>query len=231
MQRNRLQRRAPIAALFMQASVHVVMRNRKSQLERAIQELDREAVEGDIEQALVDRLVQQYNFDVPILDAAAKYALPPEEVAVVVQHNRDGTPVFCLSSGPVLKRGLKIMVVVPFKGDARCFQIQPTTFDSNPPMVEEVTDKEIHLVFRVTEPLFDIDSACASILSKINRYLESLRTYAEQLNAELKAMAVPLIRQKKQEFAAHSQILNTLTIPIRNPGSVPTPERGKSEER
>lgn len=220
--------------LFMHANVHVVMQNRKSKLKRAIQELDRETVEGNTEQALVDRLAQQHSLDVPILDAAAKYALPPEEANIAVQHSRDGTPVFSLSGGSVLRRGLKITVVVPFKGDARCFQIQPTMFDSNPPTVEEVTDEDIRLVFRVTEPPFDIDSACASTLSKINRYLESLRGSAEQLNAELRAIAVPLIRQKKQEFAAHSQILNALTIPVRNPvrnpASAPTPESVKATQ-
>jgi hypothetical protein len=214
--------------LFMQANVHTVIENRKIQLKRAINGIDRATIESDSEETLVERLAQEYGFDVPVLDEAGKYAMPPEEVDVVVQYSREGLPLINISGGPVLRRGLKITVVVPFKGQPQLFNVQPTMFDSNPPVVSELNNEDIRLVFTVTEPPFDIDAACANSFSKINRYLNNLRSSAEQLNTELKQIALPLVRRKKQELAGHSQILSSLTIPIRN--LAPAPPRSPANQ-
>jgi len=214
-------------ALFMKANIFAVMEHRKSQLKKAVNEMQQATLDGDSEDALAERLAQDYGLDVPVLDESGKYAMH-EEVDVAVQYNRDGTPVFNISGGPVIRHGLKITIVVPFKGDAALFNVQPTSFDSNPPMAE-LHSGDIRLVYTVVDPPFDADGASARALSQINRYLGNLRPSAEQLETELKRIAVPLIRRKKLEFAGHAQILSSLKIPIRNP--VPGPQYSPAAHR
>jgi hypothetical protein len=206
----------PPQPLFLSAHIFGIMEHRKRQLKNAVREIDRTTIDhASSDEALAERLAQHYGLDVPILDEANKYATK-EEVDVVVHRSADGTPVFNVSGGPVRRRGLRVTIIVPFKGDPSLFNVQPTAFDSNPPMAE-LHKGDIRLVYELADPAFDINAACERTLSQVNRYLSNLRPSAEQLATELKQLALSSIAVRRRESSSQSQILRSLKMPIREP--------------
>jgi len=206
--------------LFSSANIFGVMESRKRQIKKAVHEMDRSEIDlASSDDALAEKLAQEYGLDVPVLDEENQYATK-EEIDVVVHRNPDGTPVFNISGGPVRRRGLRVTIIVPFNGDPSLFNVQPTAFDSNPPMAE-LHAGDIRLVYELADPSFDINAASERMLSKVNRYLSNLRPSSEQLKTELKQLALSLIAVRRRESSSHSQILRSLKMPIRDPEASP----------
>jgi hypothetical protein len=84
----------------------------------------------------------------------------------------------------------------------------------NPPF-GEVHGNELHLVYRLTQPGFDVDAATSRTLGQVKQYLQSLEGSAEQLKGELQQLINSLIQNRKQERGAHSAIVAGLKIPVR----------------
>ncbi len=212
----------PVQFLFSKAQVFGVMENRKRQLKKAVHDMSRARIDlASSDDALAEELSCEYGLDVPVLDEANKYAMK-EEADVVVHHGPDGAPVFNISGGPVRKRGLRVTIVVPFKGDPAVFNVQPTAFDSNPPMAE-LHEQEIRLIYEIAYPSFDINAACDRTLSKVNQYLANLQPSADQLKVELKQLALSLISVRRQESGNQSEILQSLRMPVREVDAFPRP--------
>src|SRR6478672_9677841 len=131
--------------LFNQASVFNVMEYQKQELKKEFQRVSDKEIDADPEGA-ASRLVEQFGFYVPVLDDENKYALT-KQAEVDVSHDprrfiRDRSTPFYIS-------GTEVTIVVPFRGDAGLFGVQPTSFTLNPPHAE-IHNGELHLVYRVT---------------------------------------------------------------------------------
>jgi len=130
--------------------------------------------------------------------------------------------------------GTEISIFVPFEGDPQIFDVKPTAFDMNPPY-GDVVGQELHFVYRVADSSIDIEAENARTAGQIKKYLEWLRPSAEQLHVELRNLVRSLTAQRKQQAAAHGQVVGSLRMPIKRdqtpaakPAFAPS-ERGRKD--
>src|SRR5439155_16018849 len=107
-----------------------------------------------------------------------------------------------------------ITFVTPVDGDAALFDVQPSTFTTNPPLGQTYSD-ELRLAYVVTDAQFDVEGEANRNIAQIKQYLDNMRPSAEQLKGELEQLGASLVERRKQERGAHSQIVAGLKTPIR----------------
>ncbi len=81
---------------------------------------------------IVERLITDHTLTTPELKTESRSALPPREVTVEIDdYGRD-----------LRAPGLSVTVRVPFVGEPKLFQYQPSSYDSAPPQ-GEVSQQEL----------------------------------------------------------------------------------------
>ena len=194
--------------LFNSVGIFDVIEHGKAQLKELVRKLRREEIESE---GLAERLIAPLLLDIPVLDEAAKYA---ETREIDVDVSGDPMRMIFDRSEPFYVKGTEITVVIPFKGDPNVFQMQPTSFTTNPPF-GYVQGHELRLVFRITNPGVNINTEVDRTTNQIKQYLEWLRPSVDQMKRDLMQVAVPLITQRKQQASAHAQMVGGLGMPIR----------------
>jgi hypothetical protein len=196
--------------LFARSSVFDVIERLKKELRSQFQSVSNLELDAD-PVALAARMIEQFSLNVPVLEEEKKYALTRE---AQVDVSRDPQRFISDRSRPFYVAGTEITVAVPFQGDAWLFEIQPTMFTSNPP-VGEIKGNELQLVYRLTNPGFDIEGEVRRTLGQINQYLQSLRGSAEVFKGELQQLVHNMIEQRKRERGTHAAIIAGLKIPVK----------------
>ena len=208
--------------LFNRVEIFAVVEHQKQELKKAFQSVSNTEVDSD-PVAVAARLIERFSINVPILDEEKKYALTKE---TQVDVSRDPRRLILDRSGPFYIAGTEVTIVVPFYGDAGIFGVQPTMFTLNPPF-GEIHDNELHLVYKLTDAGFDVESAANRTIGQVKQYLQSLHDSAEILKSDLQQLVNSLIQKRKQERGTHSQIIAGLKIPVKQvapapPRSAPT---------
>jgi len=148
-----------------------------------------------------------------------KVTIEQEEAQVDV--SRDPMRAFLHPGRPFYIPGLRLRYCVPYTGDKALWNLQPTTFNYNPP-VGEITDTDVVLEFLVprdkdvaeTKPQFD------AALRRLQEWIGFSRNGVDQYNAELMpALKVTLARRREAVVRAQAGV-ERLGIPIR-PRSAP----------
>jgi hypothetical protein len=196
--------------LFKRTNIFDVVQKLKEELKGAFQTVSDAELEGD-PVALAGRLIEQFSLNVPLLDESKKYALTNE---TQIDVSKDPSRRISNRSRPFYIAGTEIRVVVPFEGDAWLFRVRPTMHTLAPPFAE-IQEKELHLLYRVTDASFDVESDANRTIGRINQNLQSLRDSAEQLKTELQQQVAALIDQRKRERSTHAQIVANLKIPVK----------------
>jgi len=153
-----------------------------------------------------------------------KYALTGE---IQVDVSTDPRRHFLDRSTPHYIGGTEVRIVIPFQGEAAIFDVQPTSFTSNPPF-GQIKDHEWHLVYTLTEAGFDVESAANRTLGEIKQYLQNLQYSAEQLKRDLQQLVNSLVQKRNQERGTHTQIIASLKTPIKQVPSVNVPTISKT---
>jgi hypothetical protein len=196
--------------LFHKVDIFNVLEHQKRGLKDAFQHVTNTELDAD-PVAVTARLLEEFGINVPVLEEDKKYA---ETKETQVDVSRDPTRFIRDHSRPFYVAGTEITVIIPFRGDSGLFGVQPTMVTLNPPF-GEVHGNELHLVYRLTQPGFDVDAATSRTLGQVKQYLQSLEGSAEQLKGELQQLINSLIQNRKQERGAHSAIVAGLKIPVR----------------
>ena len=114
-----------------------------------------EAPEGHLMQADEDEwvaaLVERYSVDAPQLHAEQWWQDPPAEIKYDVS-GHPGRDV--RGSGPFYVNGIRVVVHVPFTGEADLFKFTPNTRDWNPPTAD-IRSSEVLVAVRVPGRLTD----------------------------------------------------------------------------
>lgn len=194
--------------LFRSVGIFDVIERSKDRAKELVRELAASEIGSE---GAAERVVAPLLLDVPVLDEAAKCA-ETQEVDVDVS----GDPMRMLldRSRPFYIKGTEITVIIPFRGDPRAFEIQPTTYNLNPPF-GHVEDHELRLVFTITNPEFNVGAEIDRTISQVKQYLDWLRPSAEQMRQALLQVAQSAISQRRQQADAHAEVVNRLGIPIR----------------
>lgn len=215
--------------LFSGASVFDVIENQKRRLRDELQRL-RVSDLGEADLPL--RLAAEYAMNVPVLEEDRKYAKKKD---TQVDVSRDPTRrYFVTHSGPHLLPGTELSIFVPFKGDPGVFNVRPSSFDMNPP-IGDVIGVELCFVYRFVDAPANLTGEYDRTIMKVKKYLDSLRPSAAQLEKELQQQAQAFIVQRKQQAAAHAEVLGSLGIPLREDdpprAAPPTAMPAKAEKR
>lgn len=194
--------------LFNSIGIFEVIEQHKAQVKELVRQIPASELEDE---SLPENIVRSLLVEIPVLDEASKYA---ESREIDVDVSGDPMRMIFDRSRPFYIKGTEITVVIPFKGDPRAFEIQPTSYNLNPPF-GLVEDHELRLVFRVTNPDVNINAELDRTIAQVKQYLDWLRPSAEQVKRELTLLAQSLISQRKQQASAHAQIVGGLGIPVR----------------
>jgi hypothetical protein len=206
-----MDRRAGISrppALFNSVGIFDAIEHGKARVKELVRRLPASEIESE---GAAERIIAPLVLDVPVLDDAAKYAQTRE---VDVDVSGDPTRMIFDRSQPFYIKGTEITVIIPFKGNPRAFEIQPTTHNLNVPL-GRVEDDELRLVFTVTNPEFNVNAEIERTITQVKQHLDWLRPSAEQMKRALVQEAQSLIAQRKQQADAHTGIVGRLGIPIR----------------
>src|SRR5437867_1342416 len=106
--------------------------------------LDRDYILNVSEDDLVQHLVTKYGVEPPVIRHGEIHAMEPTDAKVDV--SRDFARAIFDRNRPSYMTGTRIVVVVPFDGEADCFRVRPSNFTSSQPM-GVIQGQELHLVF------------------------------------------------------------------------------------
>jgi hypothetical protein len=204
--------------LFNRVDIFSVIEHQKQKLKNAFPSVTNTELDAD-PIAIASRLIEEFSINVPVLDEEKKYALTKE---TQIDVSRDPRRIFIDRSRPFYVGGTEVRIVVPFQGDTGVFDVQPTSFSSNPPF-GEINDHELHLVYTLTDAGFDVEGAANRSIGEIKQYLQNLQYSAEQLKRDLQQLVNSLIQKRKQERGTHSQIVAGLKIPVKQAPPASTP--------
>ncbi len=110
--------------LFSEGSLYQFLFDRKNQAYRSVQEIEQARFLSSPVKDIVEQLIKDHMLTVPELRMDSRSALPPQEVTLEID-----------DYGRHLRiPGISVTVRVPFVGEPRLFQYQPSNYDSAPPV-------------------------------------------------------------------------------------------------
>jgi hypothetical protein len=216
--------RLPLMLLFNQRDIFGVLRGQEQDVRRHIQELNKNSALSASEQDLIDGLVEKFWLSVPVLkedDIRTEY----DEVHVDV--SSDPRRIIIDRSGPFHVPGTRVVIRVPFEGEAVFFTIQPQVFGYSVSNAE-IAEGELLLTYIRTdhdvEPLTRAEAIkreCGQALSNIKQCLASLRMSAEEFNSKLEGLVASLLKQRKQKLLADAGMAEAIGWPLKKREGMP----------
>ena len=160
----------------------------------------------------------KYRIDVPVLDEDG-IIVDPHETQIDV--SQDWNRAIRDRSRPFHVAGTAIEITVPFTGEAKVFNIQPTTFTSAPP-AGEVRNGALCLTFTGTnlDPA-RVRSGIDSRLGEIRKYLGWLRKNADGFNKRIRQFAHDRIERRRQKLLADQHLVVALGFPLKERTDAP----------
>lgn len=202
---------------------------RSGELSYALQaqgEKMRAAVEVEAEESLkqadVDEwakaLAHHFAVDCPVLKIDDVWREPVQDTTVDV--SRDRMRYFSDYASDIARRfpGYRVVVHVPFEGDAGVFKLKTNSSDFNPPR-GRIKDNDVLLTIDYPRDVQqDIDALASDFISRVDKYLGWARSQIDQFNGALERDARQAIEARRQRLADRDAHLSRSTIPVRRPG-------------
>ena len=183
----------------------------RSEIEKATEQ---QLLSVDIDQ-WAGALARRWSLKVPVLDREAMYMDPHQEIKVDVRHD------FLRSSfnldQPHWYPGFRVTVHIPFDGDPRVFDLQPSSFTFNPPSGTVSAADLRYVVEYLHDAAPDIGPSTQEFLNKVQQYLEFASDDIAAANGRLKATAVAAITARRSRAQANYERLQASGIPIGGP--------------
>lgn len=195
--------------LFRGVSIFDVIANQVEVLKSAVRKLSEQDLRD--EERLIEQLVKQFEITVPTLDETRVEATERE---IQLDVSRDPNRLIFDRSRPFYIPATEVTIHVPFTGEAPLFDVQPTTFNLNPPM-GEVVNQELQVKFTMFQGSPDVKPQYTQAIQQIKQHLDWLRPSADQLKGSLRQAATSEIQQRKQQLSSRKGALESLGIPMR----------------
>jgi hypothetical protein len=197
----------------------------RSALEAQVQKM-RDAVDAEPEESLKQANAQEWaealshHFAVapPVLRADDVWMEPVKEITVDVSWDRRRAFSDEYSELARAFPGYRVVVHVPFEGDAGVFTLQPSQFTLNPPR-GRVSAHDVLLTIeypRDSQP--GIDAAAQNFIDTVGRWLAFARTDIESFNSGLVQRALQDISGRRQRVQQRDAHVAQSKIPVRRPG-------------
>jgi hypothetical protein len=204
--------------LFAGASIQDVIRAREERVREFVIAMDADLVLSTPELDLVDRLVDQFRIECPILRVDDRYSPGARDTRIDVTGDfRRAT----FGPGPHYVQGTRLDLHIPFDGDAGAFKFRPSTFSMNPP-TGSVRGNEIVVTAAAPADALDpqqIAEALDRQVGEIETNLTRLRADVDAYNQQLRERAGALVAARRQKVLADRALEEHLAVPVaRRPG-------------
>lgn len=210
--------RSEFELLFNKADWFSVEKDQQTRLRDDIASYDGNRLLNTSVNDLAEYFSEKYSIDVPELDEAA-IAAEQNEAQIDVSHDSrrwidDRSRLHYIS-------GTRVTITVPFSGESNAFQIQPSTFNLNPPRAS-ISGSNLLLAFEGTsldgvEVKAQIDRA----LSDIKGWLQNLATNVTPFNASLHHLAKQQIDQRRSKLLNDQELVSSLGFPLKHRENAP----------
>lgn len=199
--------------LFSKKDLFALIRHLEGAVRQEIESWDRARVLGASKHDLLAFIIDKFSFAPPKLNRAAKYLVANEDANIDVSHRFEYG--FDRHDGPKYVPGQRLVIGVPFSGDAGLFEFRASTFSHSPP-VAEVVNGELRLVYQdVSLDGAKVAQSIESDLNSIEQHLAWLTKDCEVWNSRVEALASQYFEERKSRVLQQENTVAALGLPIR----------------
>lgn len=186
---------------------------------REIEGIDTNSLLNSSEEDFVRYLVGKFSPDPPILDLDNKSVSGPADVEIDVSQDRLRA-VFDRNR-PFYVKGVRVIVTIPFVGDATYFRFTPSSFTFNPPRAA-IVGQEVRLIYQRIDPSpEDLRKEIDQGINSIQQYLGWVKRDIDAFNQEFELFILEQIKQRKQKKLKDLNLVEKLGIPVRKLETMP----------
>lgn len=202
--------------LFSRRNWLDVERNQKELLKDEVASMDENRLLNTSVDDLCSYLVDTYSIeDVPTLK---QDAIVVDQLETPIDVSQDPLRRVYDRSRPAYVPGTEVEYTVPFHGDRNVFEVQPSTYNLNPPR-GSVADGELRIYIRgIDLAPDDVKKEFARTLGQIESHLRTLRKDTSKLNAQLPAMARNSVESRRVKLLSDRNLVSSLGYSIKQRG-------------
>jgi hypothetical protein len=143
---------------------------------------------------------------------------PPKEIGVDVSHDPMRAIIDPYSEAVRNYPGYRVVVHVPFEGEADVFKLSPSSFNFNPPRGRIKADELVLTIEYPHDHAPDIDSTVNGFTGSVSQWLTYARADIDSFNSNLGQQARQAIERRRQRLEQRDAHLAHSKIPIRRRG-------------
>lgn len=193
----------------------------EAQTKKMAAAIDAESEES-LKQADIDAwaaaLAHHFGVACPELKANAVWMEPPAETGVDV--SRDPMRMIIDPYSDTVRNypGYRVIVHVPFHGEADVFKLRPSSFTLKPPRGRIESSELVLTLDYPHDHLLDIDATLDSFITSVSQSLTSARADIGSFNGNLERQARQAIELRRQRIEQRDAHLARSKVPVRRPG-------------
>lgn len=190
----------------------------------------REAVEAEPEESLkqadadewAQALAHHFAVACPELQTDDIWREPVADVTVDVSYDR--SRYFSDPYSDLARNfpGYRVVVHIPFKGEADVFKLRPSSFTLNPPRGRVAGSDLVPTIDYPRDSQPNIDAEVNGFVGSVGQWLGFARANIDSFNASLEREARQAIEGRRQRIERRDAHLAQSSIPVRRPGETGT---------
>jgi hypothetical protein len=199
--------------LFNKYEMYGVVQGQTATIKKKIQSIPANTLLNASEHDLIQALVEEFRLNVPVIKDDEIYIAHSGEAQVDV--SRDPMHMIYDHSEPFYIPGNKTVIAVPFQGDTAFFDVQPQTYNLNPPRAR-IEKNEILLTYvRTDQNAEAIKQEYQRAVSSIKQYLGWLSESAKQFNNQLEGLVTSELKARKDRLLADAGMTAAIGLPMK----------------
>jgi hypothetical protein len=204
--------------LFNKYQMYGVLQGQTATLKKKIQSIPANILLNASEQDLIQALVEEFRLNVPVIKDGEIYIAHSGEAQVDV--SRDPMRMIYDQSRPFYIPGNKTVIAVPFEGDAAFFDVQPQTYNLNPPRGQIEKDEILLTYVRTDQNAEAIRQEYQRAVSTIKDYLRWLSESATPFNNQFEGLITSELKARKDRLLADAGMTAAIGLPMKKrPGA------------
>lgn len=205
--------------LFAQFDIHLRLEEQRKAVRKEVASIAENRLLNTSVDDLCDYFVKKYQFHPPIL-LKDKIVADQQEAQIDVSNDRNRHILD--RSRPFYVPGIKVILEVPYEGDASFFRVRPSTSTSMPP-VADIWNNTLLLSLSGTDLTpEETKSQLDQELHKIKEHLGWIANDVQPFNDELGALTRQAIESRREKLLADQKLVASLGYPLKRREDAPT---------
>ena len=198
--------------LFCDGDLGVALAEQGQKLQAEIAAVPEDHVLHADDAAWLDALVGRWRVEAPVLHSDQMWLEPPREIQVDV--SGDWGRAISDPSRPYMYPGYRVVVHIPFSGDAGIFNLRATQFTLNPPRADVGQGEVLDIVEYPHDAPVDIKARADALVEGVQRHLAWAHDDVERFNSGLAVDARAGIAARRERLRANHERLAATGLPI-----------------